>query len=202
MKKLLLAVLALMMFPVAAQQFKEGVHYEVIAEQATEQPEIREFFSFYCGACFRYEPIAGALANQYPDAFTKTHVSFINYKEQGMMMNQAWALAQQLGKEKEIAAAIFDRNFVQRAMIGSTEDFAAVFEIHGGVEKDKFEKMVNSFSVRGMANKMDRDAANYGVSSTPTFIINGKYKLLPQGFRDSNNFMDDFIAAAGYLLEK
>ncbi|CAB0150927.1 Thiol:disulfide interchange protein DsbA [Pseudidiomarina piscicola] len=201
MKKMLFAVLALMMFPVAAQQFEEGVHYEVIAEQGTEQPEIKEFFSFFCGACYRFEPIAQAMSDQYPDAFDKSHVSFINYKDQGMMMNQAWALAEQLDKDKEIAAAIFQRNFVQNNMMGSMEDFEAVFATNG-VSSEDFNKMINSFAVRGMANKMDREAANYGVNSTPTFIVNGKYRLLPQGFSESENFVDDFIAAAGYLLEK
>ncbi|MDN7125296.1 thiol:disulfide interchange protein DsbA/DsbL [Pseudidiomarina terrestris] len=201
MKKMLFAVLALMMFPAAAQQFEEGVHYEVIAEQGTEKPEIKEFFSFFCGACYRFEPIAQAMSAEYPEAFEKSHVSFINYKGQGMMMNQAWALAEQLDKDKEIAAAIFQRNFVQNNMIGSMEDFEAVFATNG-VSKEDFNKMINSFAVRGMANKMDREAANYGVNSTPTFIVNGKYRLLPQGFSESENFADDFIAAAGYLLEK
>ncbi|WP_411359660.1 thiol:disulfide interchange protein DsbA/DsbL [Pseudidiomarina salilacus] len=201
MKKWLFALAALMMFPVAAQQFEEGVHYEVIAEEGTDKPQITEFFSFYCGACYRFEPIAQAMAEQYPEAFEKQHVSFINYKGQGPMMNQAWALAQQLDKEKEISAAIFQRNFAQGNMIGSMEDFAAIFATNGVAEED-FKKMINSFAVRGMANKMDREASNYGVNSTPTFIINGKYRLLPQGFADSSNFADDFIAAAGYLLEK
>lgn len=201
MKKLLFAVLALMMFPVAAQQLEEGVHYEVIAEKGTEKPEIKEFFSFFCGACYRFEPIAQAMAEEYPEAFEKSHVSFINYKGQGMTMNQAWALAEQLGKEKEISAAIFQRNFVQNNMMGTMEDFEAVFATNG-VSKEDFNKMINSFAVRGMANKMDREAANYGVNSTPTFIVNGKYRLLPQGFSESENFVDDFIAAAGYLLEQ
>ncbi|RUO56866.1 thiol:disulfide interchange protein DsbA/DsbL [Pseudidiomarina homiensis] len=201
MKKLLFAVLALMLFPAAAQQFEEGVHYEVIAEQGTEEPIITEYFSFFCGACYRFEPIAQAMAEKYPQAFEKSHVSFINYKGQGMMMNQAWALAQRLDKEKEISAAIFQRNFAQGNMIGSKEDFEAIFATNG-VEKADFNKMINSFGVRGMANKMDREASNYGVNSTPTFIVNGKYKLIPQGFSESQNFADDFIAAAGYLLEK
>ena len=41
---LLFAVMALIMWPAAAQDFKEGVHYEVIAETATAKPEAIEFF--------------------------------------------------------------------------------------------------------------------------------------------------------------
>ena len=49
---------------------------------------------------------------------------------------------------------------------------------------------------------MDRRATNLGVNATPTFIVNGKYKMLPQGFRDSDDFAGDFTDLAGYLLEK
>jgi len=71
-----------------------------------------------------------------------------------------------------------------------------------GVSGDEFDKAIASFSVRAAAAKMDRRASNLGVNATPTFIVNGKYQMLPQGFRDSDNFLEDFSNLAGYLLEK
>ena len=49
---------------------------------------------------------------------------------------------------------------------------------------------------------MDRKATDMDVRATPTFIVNGKYKMLPQGFRDSDDFAADFSKLAGYLLNK
>ncbi|MDX1706816.1 thiol:disulfide interchange protein DsbA/DsbL [Pseudidiomarina sp.] len=201
MKKLFFAVLALVMWPAAAQQFEEGVHYEVIAETATEKPEIREYFSFLCSACYRFEPVAKALATEYPEAFVKNHVSFINYKGMGISLSRAYLVARQLNKDAEISDAIFKRNFIDNNMIGSKEDLQDIFAAHG-IPPEELDKAMNSFSVRGMANKMDRNASNLSVNATPTFIVNGKYKMNPAGFRDSQDFIGEFVELAGYLLEQ
>ncbi|MDT7525407.1 MULTISPECIES: thiol:disulfide interchange protein DsbA/DsbL [Idiomarinaceae] len=201
MKKLMFAVLALFMLPAAAQQFEQDVHYEVIAEQATDTPQVHEFFSFYCVHCYRFEGVAEALAEAYPEQFKKSHVSFINYQGMGLDMSRAYIVARQFNKEKEISKAIFSRNFAQRKMIGSKEDLHAIFEANG-ISASDLDKAMNSFSVRGMANKMDRDAQNLQVNATPTFIVNGKYRLKTEGFRDSNDFVGDFVKAVGYLLEQ
>ena len=56
MKAFFKAALLALALPVVAiaNQFEEGVHYEVIADEATADPEIKEFFSFYCVHCFRF----------------------------------------------------------------------------------------------------------------------------------------------------
>ncbi len=201
MKKLFLAVLALVMWPAAAQQFEEGVHYEVVAEQASAEPQVQEFFSFYCVHCYRFESVAKAIEEAYPGTLNKAHVSFINYQGMGINMSRAFVAAKQFNKQEEITSAIFKRNFVERDMISSADDLKEIFMAHGIAEAD-FDKALNSFSVRGMANKMDRDAQNMQVNATPTFVVNGKYKIKTEGFRDSSDFTADFVKAVGFLLEK
>ncbi|WP_286825177.1 thiol:disulfide interchange protein DsbA/DsbL, partial [Idiomarina sp. UBA1919] len=151
---------------------------------------------------YRFEPIAKELKSEYPDAFKKAHVSFISPRGNvGETMTQAFVVAQKLNKEEEIAAAIFDYNFNKNSMLTSKQDIRNVFIVNG-VSGDEFDKAMASFTVRAAASKMDRRASNLGVNATPTFIVNGKYKMLPQGFRDSDNFQEDFSDLAGYLLEK
>lgn len=49
MKKIFIFLAAMMILPLAnAAKFEEGVHYEVIAEQATAKPEVAEYFSYFC----------------------------------------------------------------------------------------------------------------------------------------------------------
>lgn len=185
-----------------AQEFEEGVHYEVIADEATSNPEITEFFSFFCVHCYRFEPIAKQLKEKYPEAFKKSHVSFISPSEGvGETMTQAFVVAQKLNKEDELTAAIFDYNFNKNSMLTSKQDIRNVFIVNG-VSGEEFDKAMESFSVRAAAANMDRRATDLGVNATPTFIVNGQYKMLPQGFRDSENFVEDFTDLAGYLLEK
>ncbi|MDV6317338.1 thiol:disulfide interchange protein DsbA/DsbL [Idiomarina sp. HP20-50] len=205
MKKWLMGFVGALMLTAGfaqAQDFEEGVHYEVIADEATSTPEIAEFFSFYCVHCYRFEPIAKELEATYPEAFEKSHVSFISPTgDVGETMTQAFVVAQKLDKEDELTAAIFDYNFNKNSMLTSKQDIRNVFIVNG-VSGEEFDKAMASFSVRAAAANMDRRATELGVNATPTFIVNGKYKMLPQGFRDSNNFAEDFSDLAGYLLEK
>jgi len=198
----LLSVALLVIGSAQAQQFEEGVHYEIIADEATSKPEIVEFFSFYCVHCFRFEPIAKALKEAHPEAFEKAHVSFISPRgDVGETMTKAFAAAQKLDIEEKISDAIFDYNFNKNSMLTSKQDIRNVFVVNG-VAGDEFDKALASFAVRAAASKMDRRASNLGVNATPTFIVNGKYKMLPQGFRDSEDFAADFTKLASYLIEK
>ena len=62
MKKLF-GLLTVLLFAVCAQAvpLKEGEHYEVINQQSTAKPEVKEFFSYYCPHCFAFEPLAERL---------------------------------------------------------------------------------------------------------------------------------------------
>ncbi|EKE79405.1 thiol:disulfide interchange protein DsbA/DsbL [Idiomarina xiamenensis] len=204
MKKWFIALLASVTLPLLvttaqAQQFEEGVHYEVIADEGTAKPEINEFFSFYCVHCFRFEPIAKAMKERFPDAFTKTHIN----PGQGVIqtMAQAYAYAKKLGKDEEIGAAVFDYNFVKRNMLETEEDIRNVFILHD-VSGEDFDKAMSSFSIRAAANKMQQLGQKYDITATPTFVVNGKYKMKVEGFRESENFAEDWIALADYLLNK
>ena len=57
MKKLagLLIVLLMPLMSMAAN-YQEGKQYSVVGNKASAKPEVREFFSFYCPHCFRFEP--------------------------------------------------------------------------------------------------------------------------------------------------
>ncbi|GAB3286963.1 thiol:disulfide interchange protein DsbA/DsbL [Pseudidiomarina andamanensis] len=198
MKKLLLVVVAFMMLPLSAQEFKEDVHYEVIAEQGTAKPEIKEFFSFYCIHCYRFEPIAAAMKEAYPQAFEKSHIVSHPTLE---LMARGFAAAKLFKKEEAISQAFYERIHAQKQQITTEEQLQAIFHVNG-ISKDKFEKAMKHPLVEKQVNDMDRDMRAYNVNATPTFIVNGKYRLKTEGFRDSKDFMTDFVKAAGYLLEK
>ena len=50
---------------VSAADFVEGTHYNELTtpinDNLNSTKEVREFFSFYCPACYRHEPIIGEL---------------------------------------------------------------------------------------------------------------------------------------------
>jgi thiol:disulfide interchange protein DsbA len=205
MKKLWLAMATLVTFGVAgcvqATDFEEGVHYEVVSDEASDGTEIIDFFSFYCNACYQFQPFSQMLKDEYGDDFKKYQVQFIAAQGMGDTIVQAWATAVVLDVTDEVAPAIFRQHFAQRQMSSSLGDLEDIFA-SVGVDRDEFEKAYNSFPVRSLANRMKREAETYNVRATPTYIINGRYRMKSEAFRDSRNFFEDYFELAKYLVEK
>lgn len=185
-----------------AKEFTENTHYEVLDSPASSTPNVVEYFSFYCMACYRFEPIAKELAAAFPKAFRKSHTSGLSPKPgMGSNMTQAYALALMLKKEDAIGTRIFDKQFKQRQSLDTVGKIRDVF-VQAGVSEEQFERGFNNFSVKARAKQMDKDARDKNITGTPTLIVNEKYKILMKGFRDSDDLIGDLKLAIEHLMNK
>jgi len=176
-------------FSVQAVQLKEGVHYEVISDQATEKPEVKEFFSYYCPHCFSFEPLADRLKDSSKEngfEFKKSHVDFLRAAgpEIQEMLTRALVTADRLNAP-QASTAIFKYIHRERAVFTKEKDIRNLF-ILNGVEGEKFDKAFNSFAVKAAARKMKKEQDELSrrrvLTSVPTFIVNGKYKIISTSF--------------------
>lgn len=191
MKRLFAVGIAfLLSFAANAIDLKEGVHYEVISQQATAKPEIKEFFSFYCPHCHTFEAVADKLKDKQKDngyTFKKSHVDFLRAAgpEIQFMLTKALVLSEKLDAP-QVGKAIFNYIHKQRAPFTEEKDVRNLFVLHG-VSGEKFDKAFNSFAINSAAKRMkaeqDRLARQGVLTSVPTFIINGKYKLNTSSFQ-------------------
>ncbi|WP_438863422.1 thiol:disulfide interchange protein DsbA/DsbL [Neptunicella sp.] len=197
MRKIIGFVFLALILPLQAcaqEQWKEGEHYEVIAEKATAKPEILEFFSFWCPHCFRFESIVTDLQKKLPDdvKFKKIHVNFMGFTTPEIQeeATKAMMVARVLKQEELLNSAIFKYIHVQRAHITSIKDLKNIFIVNG-VDGDTFDKQVAGFSVNSLflQNNKTIDEYRSHVNSVPTFIVNGKYKA--KFTRDMNG--DDIV---------
>ncbi|GAL08064.1 periplasmic thiol:disulfide interchange protein DsbA [Photobacterium aphoticum] len=105
MFKKFFVLLSAILFSVSVQaaQFKEGDHYKVLDLPKSSSPLVTEFYSFYCPACNRFEPMIQELKKTLPDnaKFQKNHVSFMG-GSMGESMSKAYATAVVLGVEDKI----------------------------------------------------------------------------------------------------
>lgn len=179
MKKYLAIIVGLLLLPLAihATEFKEGKHYTVINEVATENPEVIEFFSYYCGHCFDFEPKVKAIQQGLGDdlQITKNHVNYLG-KHMGPMLTQALATAQLLAVDKEVSSFIFNQLHTQKQPINGEADILTIFE-KAGVKKAEAEAAFESFAAKGIASQMKRKTENYKVRGVPALIVNGKYQV-------------------------
>lgn len=206
MKKLVSVLLLAIFLPLQASAvdlWEEGKHYKVISDKATEKPEVKEFFSFWCPACYRFEPLVKNLKEKLDDdvEFTKVHVNFMGFAGPDVQeaASKAMIIARALKKETELNGAIFNYIHEQRSTVTGLKDLRSVFIVNG-VDPDEFDKMANSFSVKSMVNKNNREITKFreNLNGVPNFIINGKYQA--QFARDMT--ADDIVNLVIWLTEQ
>lgn len=189
------AVLSLVSYSVEAASFEEGVHYHELSTDKADAPVITEFFSFYCQSCYHYQPFNEKIKTEWPDILVKHHVS------NNATIQQAWAVARLLKVDSGFADAVFSRNFVERNQVNSMD---AVYEIFNdlGIEQAEIDRVMAGFQVRGLVRRMQIEEERYNVRGTPTYIVNGRYRMDYRAFRNSEDFFNDYLELARYLLEK
>ncbi len=207
LKSLLLLPLMALSMNAAAAQYTEGEQYTKVSETASKKKEVREYFSVYCGHCFKFEPIMHSLKKTLPaDAsFERNHVDFLRGASPTIqqMITKSIVVAEQLGNSDKLIGAVFNYIHVQRAVITSEKDLRNIFVLNGA-DGDKFDKLMKSFSVNSQAKLMkkhqDNMSAKRALTGVPTIIVNGKYKI-DSAKLDRNNFEEDYQKLVKYLLE-
>ena len=184
MKKLFSILLVAMLLPFsvhAADEWQEGEHYTVISDKATTTPEVKEFFSFWCPACYSFEPLVKKIKEGLGEdvKFTKIQVNFMQSAGPEVQddATKAMIIARAMKKEDVLNAAIFNYIHKQRSTVTGLKDLRSVFIING-VEAEEFDKMAKSFSVKSLVNKNNREIETYReyLNGVPNFIVNGKYQ--------------------------
>lgn len=200
MKKIFALFVALILLPLAANaaEFKEGTHYKIVKQTATATPEVMEFFSFYCGHCFKFEPLMDTLKANLPSdvKFEKSHVNFLG-REMGPQLTNAYAAAEILQVEDKVTDIIFDQIQSQRKAINGEEDILKIF-VQAGVSEEEAKSALASFPVKGLASQMKRDTETFNISGVPTLIVNGKYKINTGSVKST----EELIALVDFLTKK
>lgn len=177
----LLTALALGAFslPATAAQFEEGQHYERISpaqptSSAPDKIEVAEVFTYECIHCFHFEPqIQDWLQDKPVDvAFVRIPATF---NEQWKPSARAYYAADILGVLEQVSMPLFRAIHLERRNLRSEDALASFFAEHG-VDEEEFRKVYDSFAVQTKMQRADQLARRYKVLSTPTIVVNGKYK--------------------------
>ena len=175
-------LLALVGFPVAqAEDFKPDVDYDIVKPaQPTSDPdkiEVMEFFWYGCPHCFHFEPEL--------NAWIKTKPASVNFVRQPAVFNEHWAAhakafftAETLGVLDKIHADLYDAIQNKKEELESEDDLAKFFKAHGVAEED-FHKAYKSFAVDSKMRQANNLAPKYGITGTPSIVVNGKYLVSP-----------------------
>lgn len=206
-KKLLLVftLLVMMSFPVHADAAPaiKGKYTKVPGAEFNfdgKQVEIVEFFSFYCGHCFEFEKSIPVIKGTFPKKTKWKHFP-IYWGDGSPKPGEAYLLAKDAGKGKEMKKAIFNAIFIERKDIGRIEVLEEL-GVNIGLGFD-FSHKLRTGEKAGEVGKAILMTKTYGIDETPTLIIAGNIKTTPRMLEQNmSNFRDNTITILKSLLDK
>jgi len=175
-----------------AEEFKEGADYDVVnPPQPTQDPkkvEVLEFFWYGCPHCLDFEPDL--------NAWLKTKPQNVQFIRQPAVFNEQWAAhakafytAEALGVEDKLHADFFDAIQHKKEKLMSEDDQAKFFVAHG-VDEAAFHQAYKSFAVDSKMRIAAVLGAKYGITGTPSIVVNGKFVVSPGKSKSFSRMID------------
>lgn len=167
-------------------QFEEGKHYmRLVPTQPTwggaDKIEVTEFFYYLCPHCYNFEPML--------KDWQETKPANVRFVQVPAMWNQililharmyftAEALARNgvLDDAAAFHAAVYNEIHRRNNRLTSESAVQSLFE-RFNVSAEDFNSTWNSFEVDQKLRISADLARRYSVSSTPTVVVNGKYRF-------------------------
>lgn len=201
----------------APAQWIEGQHYFKLAQpQRPDLPPgklaLTEVFSYGCPACNGFLPYMRSLQKRLPPDVVLDYVPAAWLPaEDWPVFQRSYLAAKALGVADRTHEAVFDaiwksgelatfdaRTQRPRSPLPSIEDVAAWYQGKTGTKAADFLAMARSFSIEMAMRHADEQILKFQAESTPTLIVNGKYRLNPA----SAGGADQAITLALWLLEQ
>jgi len=198
-----------------AQTWKEGTHYFAVnppqhTNVAPGKVEVLEVFSYACPACNAFQPIMKQLrASLPPNAQLAYLPASFRPDEDWPMFQRAFYAAQALGIADKTHDAMFNavwqtgelaisdpNTHALKSPLPTIEDAAKFYQRTAGVKPEAFLAAAKSFSVDSKMKMADTQIGMSQALSTPTIIVNGKYRLQAQ----AAGGYDQLIQLVKYLV--
>ena len=201
----LLALIGMMLLaPLALAQtvepYSPGKGYELIdPPQPTStgsKVEVIEVFSYGCIHCAHFQPNVEAWKKKMPPnvVFSLLPGSINPYFA---LMSRVYYTAEALGVAEASHAAMFKAIFDEKRKMETVEQIADFYKPYG-VKPEDFIAASSSFAVNTKLKRGDEMVKRYGVDGTPTFIVNGKYRVGPR----SANGYEKIFDVVNFLIAK
>ena len=177
MKILLFALIPLQ---ACSQVYKEGTHYKAISDTVTADPEVIEFFSFWCNHCYNFEPLVVSMKKKLEGKaeFKKVHVNFMGFasKELQDTLSKAMLIGRHKKSEAVITGAL--SNTHTKLVLVSPMKMMSVISLLLPVwtvqNTINFQRVLASTVC--CKNNDTINQYRGSMNAVPTFIVNGKYK--------------------------
>ena len=159
-------------------KFIEGKHYVRIPIQVetpdSEVIEVAEIFSYGCIHCFRFEPLISEWAAKDREAVVFRRIPAV------------------------FGEPVFRAMHIDRLDLRDRGAVRRIFKNSAGVDPQKFDSVVKSFSVRSRVQQGDALVRMYRVEGVPSMIVDGTYRV--DGTLAGSN--ERMMEVVDFLIEK
>jgi thiol:disulfide interchange protein DsbA len=194
--------------PADAADWKAGEQYSVIPTQRTNVPagkvEVMEVFSYGCPACNQFRPVMKKLKAELPANAQLVYLpASWNTAEDWPLFQRSFFTAQSLGVAEKAHDAMYDaiwttgelavsdlRTHQLKSTLPTIDDVAGFYQRKTGVKPADFVAASKSFSVDLKMRQADGQIIAMQVPSTPTLVVNGKYRINSDRLKSSQEFID------------
>ena len=156
----------------------EGKYELLQPPQLTEtgdRIEVVEVFWYGCPHCYTFLPSIEAYETIKPEYVEVRRLPAV-FRESWAAHARAWYTAKLLGVVHATHRALFEEIHEHRNPTDDKETLAAFFE-RRGVDRTRFEQTYDSFAVESMVRKSILMQQRYGITGTPSVVVNGKYRV-------------------------
>ncbi|WP_026352748.1 thiol:disulfide interchange protein DsbA/DsbL [Solimonas variicoloris] len=183
-------------------KFEAGKQYKAVRTvQAPADPkriEVAEFFWYGCPHCYAFEPTLADWEKNKP-----ADVAFVRYPNTlghplGLLHSKAYYTAEALNVLPKMHTVLFDALHRDNIPLGSEAQIAALFQRAAGTTPEAFSGTFNGFVVDAQVRNAENLARAYGVTSTPTLVIGGKYMTGPA----MAGGLDPTVQVVNFLIDK
>lgn len=203
LKKLLIPALALMPLSGAAiaTEFEQGDHYAKTAEKLTTSAEdgkveVIELFSYSCPHCFRLESQISQWKADLPDYVEFKQVPAV-FRDSWLQLARVFYAAEERGELEQLHEKLFSAIHIDKKRL-DTEDRLLDFVEAQGIDRDAFEKTMNSFAVKTRVKKALIISQTSGITGVPAMIVNGEYRT----DASQAGSLDTMVDVVDYLIEQ
>ncbi|MDQ3057713.1 MAG: thiol:disulfide interchange protein DsbA/DsbL [Pseudomonadota bacterium] len=155
--------------------------------------EVVEVFAYWCGHCASFQPLVDAWKRKLPADVRFTYVPLSGGPADSL--SRAYFAAETSNQLDKTHNAIFNAIHLNRTLTQrpTPEEIAAVVGKEG-VDGKTFADAMNGFAIGGHLNRAQQFAMRSGVDSTPTLVVDGKYRVQGKTLEDALRIANQLIA--------
>lgn len=184
----------------AAPKWEAGKSYVLInPSQPTStgnKIEVLEVFSYACSHCAHFQPYAEKLKASLP-ANAEFLLLPADFQPRWVLFARGFYVAKGLGLIDKTHQAMFDAIYRDNQPMNTLDQIADFYAGHGA-DKATFLSTAESFVVEGGLAHAHQMEVHYGIDSTPTLIVNGKYRVVANA--GENIGFDEMVEIVQYLV--